>query len=476
MKKILGAVLAAMLAVVLLAPAANAQAKATITLLHGIPSTNVDVEVGGANAFTNFQFGQTQDLSSFSGQTLTGLKVKLAGTSTVAIDAGNVALPSSGNYTVLAHLDAAGNPKLSVFQNDTSKIAAGKGRLTVRHAAFAPAVDVRAGGAVAFANVANGAEGKADLAAGTVSADVVAAGTSGPAVLGPTNVAIQNGVSLIVYAVGSLSGGSLQLLTQSIGGLGTAAAPSTPAGSATIMLLHGIPATNVDVEVDNAVVIPNFAFGAMQDLSALSGATLKGLKVKLAGTSTVAIDAGDVTLPASGNVTIVAHLDAAGKPKLSVFQNDLTPTKAGQGRLVVRHTAAAPAVDVRANGAVAFANVPNGASGQADLPVGSVTAEVVPAGAASPVVIGPASLPVVDGRALIVYAVGSLSGGTLQVLTQTIDGIGTAPVRVNTGNSPVSDPSGSSSSTTVVLALASLAALSLGGVSVLRLATRRVKG
>ena len=67
---------------------------------------------------------------------------------TVAIDAGNVALPSSGNYTVLAHLDAAGTPRLAVFQNDTAKIDAGKGRLTVRHAAAAPAVDVRANGAV----------------------------------------------------------------------------------------------------------------------------------------------------------------------------------------------------------------------------------------------------------------------------------------------------------------------------------------
>lgn len=204
-----------------LTPNASAQsAPARIHLLHGIPATDVDVEAGGQNVFTNFKFGETKDLSSFAGQTLTGLKVKAAGTSTVAIDAGNVALPASGNYTIVANLDAAGTPKLSVFQNDTAAIAAGSGRLVVRHTAAAPAVDVRANGAVAFAGVVNGQEGKADLAAGTVSADVVAAGTTGPAVIGPANLLVKNGESLTVYAVGSLSGNSLTVLTESITGLG----------------------------------------------------------------------------------------------------------------------------------------------------------------------------------------------------------------------------------------------------------------
>ncbi|MEO8695923.1 MAG: DUF4397 domain-containing protein [Acidimicrobiales bacterium] len=440
MKKLLGAFASVMFVVLFAAPAANAQAGgATITLLHGIPATPVDVEANGANVFTNFQFGQTKDLSSLAGQTLVGLKVKAAGTATVAIDAGNVALPATGNYTVVAHLDAAGAPKLSVFQNDVAKIASGKGRVTVRHTAAAPAVDVRANGAVAFANVTNPNEAKADLAIATLSVDVVAAGTSGPAVLGPTNLPVANGVSTIVYAVGSLSGSTLQLLTQSIGGLGTPAVPSAAAGGATIMLLHGIPNTPVDVEVDNAVVIAGFQFGQMQNLSALSGATLKGLKVKAAGTATVAIDAGDVALPASGNYTIVAHLDAAGKPKLTVFTNDTTTLPAGKGRLIVRHTAFAPSVDIRAGGAVVFAGLTNPNEAKADLAAGVVSADVVPAGAASPVVIGPANLPITDGQALIVYAVGSLSGNNLQVLTQTIDGIGTAPTRVNTGNSPVAD-------------------------------------
>ena len=37
-------------------------------------------------------------------------------------------MPASGNWTVLAHLDADGTPTLTPFENDTSPLAAGQGR------------------------------------------------------------------------------------------------------------------------------------------------------------------------------------------------------------------------------------------------------------------------------------------------------------------------------------------------------------
>jgi hypothetical protein len=238
MKRVLAGLVAMCAVMALASPPAGAQAATVrIHLIHGIPNTPVDVIVGGQVVFAGFKFGETKDLSSFAGQTLAGLKVNLAGTATTAIDAGNTPLPASGNYTVIAHLDASGNPKLSVFQNDTSKIPAGSGRLTVRHTAAAPAVDVRANGAVAFAGVTNPNGGSATLPVGTISATVVPAGATTPVVIGPANLAIQDGSSLIVYAVGSLSGNSLTVLTESISGLGTAPTAvntgNSPVGSST---------------------------------------------------------------------------------------------------------------------------------------------------------------------------------------------------------------------------------------------------
>ena len=143
----------------------------------------------------------------------------------------------------------------------------------------------------------------------------------------------------------------------------------------------------VDVAAGGAEVFADFEFGQTKDLSALAGTTLADLQVLAAGTDTVAIDAGDVVLPATGNYTVIAHLNADGT-RLDRLRQYTSLTAAGQGRLVVRHTAAAPAVDIRANGTVAFAGVTNPNEGAADLPAGTISADVVPAGAAEPVVIG----------------------------------------------------------------------------------------
>ena len=217
------------------------------------------------------------------------------------------------------------------------------------------------------------------------------------------------------------------------------AAPASAQDGATVMLAHGIPDTDVDVVVGGDIVIPNYSFGQMEDLSAFAGQTLPSLTVNLAGTDTVVLDLGDFAVPATGNFTVVAHLDADGNPTASVFENDTSTIAAGEGRLVVRHTAAAPEVDILANGTAAFTSVPNGAEGQIDVEPGIITAEIVPAGTTEPVVIGPADLSIVEGVSLIVYAVGSLDAGNLTILTQSIDGLGATPTVVNTGNSPVDD-------------------------------------
>lgn len=252
------------------------------------------------------------------------------------------------------------------------------------------------------------------------------------------------------------------------------ASPSAAQDGARIHLIHGIPDVAVDVEVGGSNAIEGFEFSDTEDLSALAGQTLVGLKVKAAGTDTVVIDVGDLPLPATGNITAIAHLDDEGNPTVSVFSNDTSTIPAGQGRLVVRHTAAAPNVDVLANGAVAFANLAPGAEAKANLPAGTVSASVVPAGATTPVVIGPADLPIVEGSALIVYAVGSLDGNSLTVLTETIDGLDGAPTAVHTGNSPVSSNGGFGLG--AIMALAAAAALALGAGTRLVPAAARTRG
>ena len=172
-----------------------------------------------------------------------------AGTYSVAITASDAAdasapiigpidlpLAANGNYTAVAHLDTAGTPTATLYTNDTSTLGAGEGRLTVRHDAAAPAVDVLAGGAPVITNLANPAESVLTLPAGTVSASVAATGTTDP-VIGPADVTVAEGTNTIVYAWGSLEDGNLALAVQTIGGLHSNPG-GVPAGEA------GLAATN----------------------------------------------------------------------------------------------------------------------------------------------------------------------------------------------------------------------------------------
>jgi hypothetical protein len=234
MRKTLAAGLASgiVLALGLALPASAATGNAALSVLHGIPDTPVDVYVNGALTLDDFQPGD-----------LAGPLDLAPGTYEVALTAADAADASSPvlgpvsltleagvNYTAVAHLTEAGDPTVTAFVNDTSTTAAGQGRLTVRHVAAAPAVDILADGTPVITGLVNPKESTLDLAAGVVPAAVALAGTTAP-VLGPTDVTISDGTLTIVYAWGSAEDGNLALAVQTIGGLHSAPG-GVPSGTA----------------------------------------------------------------------------------------------------------------------------------------------------------------------------------------------------------------------------------------------------
>jgi hypothetical protein len=189
----------------------TAQDAATITLLHGIPGATVDVAVDGEVLLPGFEPGATQDLSAFAGQTLANLEVRAAGTEDVVIGpVAEFAVPASGNWTVIAHLDADGNPTVTPFENNTSATADGQGRLTVRHTAAAPAVDLVVGDTRPIEGAANGASAELELPAGEIAGAQLAPAGGDPLVDVPT-VTLNAGTNLIVYAVGLARGRDLHV-------------------------------------------------------------------------------------------------------------------------------------------------------------------------------------------------------------------------------------------------------------------------
>jgi hypothetical protein len=177
-------------------------------------------------------------------------------------------------------------------------------------------------------------------------------------------------------------------------------------------------------------------------------------------------------VPASGNVSVIAHLGADGAPTITPFVNDTSAAPDGQGRLVVRHTAAAPAVDVLAGGQPVFSGLSNPNEESAELPAGTVSASVAAAGTTEPV-IGPADVPVTAGQATIVYAIGSLEDGTLAPLVQTVPLAGgdAAPAGVPAGSGGLVDQGGLP--TSVLLATGVGIAVALTGGTALARARRQ---
>ncbi len=198
-------------------PAQAAEGDAKLSVLHAVPGLTVDVYVDGERTINDFKPG-----------TLAGPLELPGGTYSVAITAADAEddsdpaigpidldLEDGGNYTAVAHLEEGGDPTATLFTNDTSTVDAALGRLTVRHVAAAPAVDVLAGGKAIIEGLENPDEESLELDTGTVEASVAAAGTTDP-VIGPAPVTIKESTTTIVYAWGSLEDDNLKLAVQEV--------------------------------------------------------------------------------------------------------------------------------------------------------------------------------------------------------------------------------------------------------------------
>jgi len=196
---------------------------------------------------------------------------------------------------------------------------------------------------------------------------------------------------------------------------------TTEESTATVYLFHGIPDTTVDVYVDGDVVADDFEPGNFSDAFEFD-----------AGTYSVAITADDaeddsdpligpfdVTVEAGESYTGVAHLTEDGDATASIYLNDLSEYPDGQGRLAVRHVAAAPAVDVLVDDEAVVEDLTNPNEASYELDAGTVSAAVALAGETDPV-IGPADVEVLEAETTIVYAWGSAADDNLELAVQTL--------------------------------------------------------
>jgi hypothetical protein len=208
---------------------------------------------------------------------------------------------------------------------------------------------------------------------------------------------------------------------------------------------HGIPGQAlgleenelpVDVLVNDAIcLLEDFEFGEFAGPVELPADTYN-IKIFLANEEdpcsiedleAMPVIEADVPFEAGVNYTVLAHLTADGDPTASVFVNDVDSAVAGYTRLTVRHTAAAPAVDIklyrgwsrgRMVGLIEGLENPDQA-GPLNIRPGAYEAVIFAAGTDTEVLGLPVELE--PHKSYIVYAVGGLDPDTFTVLAQVID-------------------------------------------------------
>ncbi len=233
----------------------------------------------------------------------------------------------------------------------------------------------------------------------------------------------------------------MRRLTLALGGVLAAVATALitapvahAADTGTVYVVHGIPNTPVDVYVDGARAIDDFQPGTTKGpLELPSGAhKVTIFAADAADGSGTPLLSADADLPAGANVALVAHLKEDGSPTVTPFVDDVSKLEPGQARLVVRHTAAAPAVDVLAGGKAVISGLTNPNEEAVELPAAAVSAAVAAAGTTDPV-IGPAEVNLAEGTATFVHAFGSLNDKTLGLVSFTVTGLHSSPSGVPSG-------------------------------------------
>lgn len=442
-------------------PALSSGEDATVYVLHAIPGQDinalldlqgedalppwlpVDVAVNDGCTLEAFTYGQLIGPLSLPAATY-NIKISVADTETPcsndAVIEADVPFEQGETALVVAHLTEDGAPTATKLNLDQSAAYRSKSRITLAHLAAAPTVDIELRRKIfrriarTLDGVSNGDSADLELWAGYWQASGFPEG-SNDVVLGPETLKVGYSKSCLVVAAGSLAEETLTLLVYKSdlepgAQFEPVLVPEFESTEASVTVIHGIPGAEglpVDISLNGGCVpdLEGFTFGTITDSIPLP-AGIYDLQIHLADkanpcTGDLAVDAPGVELFGGDNVTIIAHLDAADIPTASVFSNELdrdVPHYATA--LVVHHTAAAPAVDVKfkrpwSRRARKIKELENGEQAIRILLAGRRTVQVCPAGSSDPV-IGPVDLDLKIGTACFVYAVGSLADETLTVL------------------------------------------------------------
>lgn len=189
--------------------AASAQGTTTIELVQGIPGPpNVDVEIDGVTEFADVASGAIVDITDYAGLTLPDLTVFETGTATNVLGPEDVSVPSTGNNSIALTVSGA-----MTFTNDTSEVASGTARVTLRNTSDAPSVSL-IGTSRTINALTPGSQGSTEQTAGQLSGARIT-GTGGAPLVDVPTMNLSAGTNTVLYVIGTEADG-LEVITQVI--------------------------------------------------------------------------------------------------------------------------------------------------------------------------------------------------------------------------------------------------------------------
>lgn len=242
------------------------------------------------------------------------------------------------------------------------------------------------------------------------------------------------------------------------------------ADDAQVSVLHAIPGVPVDVYVNGDLTLDDFKPGDLAGPLALPADTYSIEITDPDDKKTVILGPADVAVEAGGDYTIVANLDAKGDPTVTPFENDIASLSAGEARVTVRHVAAAPKVDIEADGEVLAPGLVNGQEAVAVVPADTYDVGIVPASGGK--AVWNEDVDLAEGVNTIAYAWGSLDDDSFAVAVQTIDGLHSAPGTVDAGEVGLAG-TGTSESSSPWLIAALAGSVLVGSAAAVRLVQAR---
>ena len=405
--------------------------------------TSVTVRVNGAEALTDFVFGESTGYLDFAvGEYL--IEILPTGTKTVAIS-GTVSLTADTDYTLAAIGNGTLQPlELLALVDDASAPTAGNAKIRIAHLApFAAnlidtAVDICTdGGTPVLTNVPYKVftDPYVQLPAGDYDLEIAApGGTCSTVYLDIPEVRLGDGDVVDVFAIGDLTNQPLQVT--SLTGITFT--------SARVNVAHFAPFasdlndTSVTVRVDGAEALTDFVFGESTGyLDFLSGEHF--IEILPTGTNTVAIS-GTVTVDKDTDYTLAAIGNGVLQPlELYALVDDNSAPDPGNFRLRFAHLApfsavlAETEVDICSDdGTVLIDNYryKDATAPYVQIPAGDYTLQIAfPDDTCSLVVLETPEIRFEDGEVADMFAIGDLAFQPIQVASLT--GLTYTHARVN---------------------------------------------